>query len=95
MTSRLGTGKRPTLFYSVASKSVVFTYSFDGLPQRVLNVYRGLVFLAVIILVRLPPPLLPPPPSSQHGVSFSQSSCVSPVELTDERGGRGGRGAKS
>jgi hypothetical protein len=36
--------------------------------------------------------LLPPPFSRQQVVSLSQSSCVSPVELTD--GGAGGGGAK-
>jgi hypothetical protein len=43
--------------------------------------YRGQGFLG-----------LAPRPSSQQVVSLSQSSCVSPVELTD---GRGGGGAKS
>jgi hypothetical protein len=42
--------------------------------------------------------LAPPPPLSpccEHVVSLSQSSCESPVELTDERGGGGsGGGAK-
>jgi len=43
----------------------------------------------------------PPPPSRQQVGSLSQSSCVSPVELTDDKregegagGGRGGGGAK-
>ncbi len=46
--------------------------------------------------------MAPRPPLSpfrrQQVVSFSQTSCVTPVELTDEReggGGDGGRGAKS
>ncbi len=38
--------------------------------------------------------LPPPPPPRQQVVSLSQSSCVSPCELTD-LGGRGGRGARS
>ncbi len=36
----------------------------------------------------------PPPLPSQQGVSLSLSSCVSPVEFTYGRRGRGGRGAK-
>ncbi len=40
-------------------------------------------------------PRPPPPLSRQPVVSLSQSSCVTPIELTDGRGGRGGRGAKS
>jgi hypothetical protein len=49
-------------------------------------------FDCMIRLLAHPLPLL----SRQLVVSFSHSSCVSPVELTDERGGRGGgRGAKS
>jgi hypothetical protein len=44
----------------------------------------------------LPHPLPTLPPSPQQFVSLSQSSCESPDELTDERGGEGGgRGAKS
>ncbi len=33
----------------------------------------------------------PPPPCRQQVISHSQSSCVSPVELTDGRGGGGVR----
>ncbi len=36
-----------------------------------------------------PPPI---PLSRQQVISFSQSSCVSPVELTDRRGGKGVHG---
>ncbi len=37
-----------------------------------------------------------PPPPLQQIVSLSQSSCVSPVQLTEGRvGGGGGRGAES
>jgi hypothetical protein len=45
--------------------------------QRVLKIYRGPCFLAVA------------PLSFQQVVSFSQSSCVSPVEPTEARGGGG------
>jgi hypothetical protein len=45
-------------------------------------------------MIRLLAQLLPPSPVSK--LSLSQSSCVSPVELTDERGeGGGGRGANN
>jgi hypothetical protein len=43
-------------------------------------IYRGTGFLAVFLAHPIPPPL-----SHQQGVSLSQSSCVSPVELTDAR----------
>ncbi len=44
----------------------------------------------------LAPPLSPNPHSHQQVVSLSQSSCVSPVEHIEGRGGIGGvRGAKS
>ncbi len=73
-------------------------------PQFVLNlprsyreywiIYRGLDFLAVVWFGCSPTPL-----SRQQVFSLSQSSCVSPVKLTDGRGGGGwgrdGRGAKS
>jgi hypothetical protein len=36
------------------------------------------------------PPLLPPPRSHQQVVSLTRSSCASPIELTDWRGGGGG-----
>ncbi len=35
--------------------------------------------------------LLAHPPPSPHSLSLSQSSCVSPVELTDRGEGGGGR----
>jgi hypothetical protein len=54
--------------------------------REYLMYYRGPGFLAVI-----PPPL--PPPNKQV-VSLFQSSCVSPVEFTDGRGGGKGEGAK-
>ncbi len=43
----------------------------------------------------LAPPPPPSPLSRQQVVSHSQSSCVPPVELTDGRGGEGGRGVRS
>ena len=36
--------------------------------------------------------LAPPPLNRQQVVSLSQSSCISPVELTEGRGGRRGWG---
>ncbi len=51
-------------------------------------IYRGPGFLAVFWFGHSPRPL--PPPAGEQVVSLSQSSCVSPVELTDgirERGG--------
>ncbi len=36
----------------------------------------------------------PSPPKPSHVSKLSQSSCVSPVELTDERGGWGAGGYK-
>ncbi len=64
---------------------------------------RVLTDLQRIRQSRRPPPYnFPPPPpptslSCQQIVSLSQSSCMTPVELTDGRGGRagGGEGAKS
>jgi hypothetical protein len=49
---------------------------------------RGPGFLAVVLLGSSPTPY--PPFSRQKLVSLSQSSCVSPVELTDGRGGEPG-----
>ncbi len=82
-------------------------YIEDGANQRVLNdllriaqiieywiIYRGLGFLAVRWFGSSPT-FTSPPSSSQQVVSLSQSSYVSPVELTDGIGGGwGGRGAK-
>jgi hypothetical protein len=45
-------------------------------------IYRGPGFLAVVWLAPSPPPF-----PVRQVVSLSQSSCVSPVELTDGRGG--------
>ncbi len=53
--------------------------------------YRGPSFLTVVLFGSLPHPF--PPLSRQQVVSLSQSSFVSPVELTDGRGD--GRGARS
>ncbi len=47
---------------------------------------RGPGFLAVVWFDSSP---TPSPLSRQQVVSLSQSSCVSPIELTDGRGGRG------
>jgi hypothetical protein len=53
-------------------------------------IYReGLAFLWSYDLSPAPPLLSL---SRQQVVSLSQSSCVSPVELSDGRGGRRGRG---
>jgi hypothetical protein len=46
-------------------------------------IYRGPSFLAVVLIGFFPP-------SCQQIVSFSPSSCVSLVELTERRGGGGG-----
>jgi hypothetical protein len=55
--------------------------------------YRRQAFLAV---VNSPTPFSPFPISRLHVVSLSQFSCVSPVELTVGRGGRGdGGGVKA
>ncbi len=52
-------------------------------------IYRDQAFLWLYIrLLAYPHPLL----SRQQVVSLSKSSCVSPVELTDGRGGGGGVG---
>ncbi len=60
-------------------------------------IYRGPSFHAVLWFSISPPPAPHPfPPSTLHVVSLSQSSCVSPVELNDERGREGGgRGTKT
>ncbi len=50
-------------------------------------IYRGPGFLAVVWFI-------PPPPFRQQIACLSQSSCVSPVELTTGRGGGGGGGAR-
>ncbi len=60
--------------------------------REYLMIYRGPGFLAVVHIIRLLAMHPSFPPSLQQVVSLSQSSCVSPVELT---GGKGGRGAKS
>jgi hypothetical protein len=52
--------------------------------REYLMIYRGPGFLAVV--------LFGSSPCTPFVVSLSQSSCVSPVELTN---GRGGRGAKT
>jgi hypothetical protein len=62
---------------------------FDCFPfwsnREYLLSYRGTGFLAVVWFSSF---LLPPPPlSRQQVVSLSQSSCVSPVELTHRGGG--------
>jgi hypothetical protein len=49
--------------------------------------YRGPGFSPLYDLALPPPPL--PPLFREQVVSRSQSSCVSPVELTDGRGRRG------
>ncbi len=48
-------------------------------------IYRGSAFLCMNRLLANPLPL-----SRQQDVSLSQSSCVSPLELTGGRGGGGG-----
>jgi hypothetical protein len=55
-------------------------------------IYRGPGILAVVLSNSLPTPF---PFSHEQVVYLSQSFCVSPVELTDGRGGGGGRRAKS
>jgi hypothetical protein len=54
--------------------------------QRVLNDHRGPGFLCVRMICSLPTHS-PSPPVRQQVASLSQSSRVSPVELTDGRGG--------
>jgi hypothetical protein len=62
-----------------------------GWDQRVLNdLWRTRLFRRRMIWLLAHPHL-----SCQQDAALSQSSCVSPVELTDGRGGRGERGAKS
>ncbi len=59
-------------------------------------IYSGQGFLAVVRFGSSP---IPSPLSRKQAVFLSQSTCVSPVELTDGRGGGGaggsGRGDKS
>ncbi len=68
-----------------------------GQPREYWMIYRGPGFIAVVWFGSSPnpSPSRPRPPSVSCLVSLSQSSCISPVELTDGRGGRGGGGAKS
>jgi hypothetical protein len=55
-------------------------------PREDWMIYRGLGFLTVLWFGSTP---APPPLSQQQIPSLSQSSCVSPVHLTDGRGGGG------
>ncbi len=55
--------------------------------REYLMIYRGPGFLAVVRFGSSPTPSHPLFP--QPLVSLSQSSCLSPVDLTDGRGGRG------
>ncbi len=61
--------------------------------QRGWMIYRGPSFLSFLLVVLNSH--TPPPPTSplyrQQIVSLSQSSCVSPIQLTDGKGGGGGR----
>ncbi len=50
-------------------------------------IYKGLGYLAVVWVGSSP---TPSPLSRQQAVYLSQSSCVSPVALTDRIGGKGG-----
>jgi hypothetical protein len=60
-----------------------------GGAQRVLNdLQRNTLSCDRMIWLLARPPL----PPREQGVSLSLSSCVSPVELTDGRGGRVGVG---
>jgi hypothetical protein len=64
--------------------------------REYLMIYRGPGFLAELrtyYSAQRPPP--PPTLSHQQVASLSQSSCVSPVQLTDGREGGGGYGAES
>jgi hypothetical protein len=55
-------------------------------PKEYRMIYRGPDFLAVVYLALLLPP---PTPYPVGKLSLSQSFCVSPVELTDRRWGKG------
>ncbi len=67
------------------------------LHQRVLNAFLQRTRLSWDRKIRLLPHPFPPPPISlQQDISLSQSSCVSPLELSDWSGRQGGgRGAES
>jgi hypothetical protein len=56
-------------------------------------IYRGPDFLAVVRFGSSPSPI--PSLSRQQDVSLSQSSCVSPVEFANGRGGGCLQGTKS
>jgi hypothetical protein len=64
----------------------------SGTVREYLMIYKGAGFLAFVVFGSSPILL-----SRQQVVSLSQSSCASPVELTDGRRGGGGGwgGAKS
>ncbi len=61
-------------------------------PREYWIFYRGPGFSTDVWFGSTPAPL---PLCRQLHVSLSQSSCVSPIELTGEVGGGGGRGAES
>jgi hypothetical protein len=66
------------------NKSNLFSPPRNVLYTESIEIYRGPGFLAVVWFCPTPTHL---PPSRQQVVTLSQSSCVSPVELTD--GGEG------
>jgi hypothetical protein len=82
------------LFTCSASVPRVSWLGGRGKRREYLRIYRGPE--AFFRSSGSAPRPTPPPLSRQQLVSHCQSSCVSPVELTDGRGGgEGWRGAKS
>jgi hypothetical protein len=78
---------------------LIFTFCFYASrswssysAQRVLKIYKGPSSLVVVWSGSSP---TPSPLSRQQVVSLSQSSCESPVQLTDGRRGGGRRWARS
>ncbi len=60
------------------------------MPQQ-----AGALTIYPLIPLNLAPPSPPPPLFRQQVVCLSESSCVSPVQLSDVGGGRNGGGARS
>jgi hypothetical protein len=80
------------LFLTFGRSYTVFMIAFKGIVQRILNDFQRTRLSRCRMIWLLHHAL---PPSCQPVVSLSQSSFVSPVELTDGRGGRWGGGAKT
>ncbi len=83
------------LVKSNSDRDSIRKLEFSNFPSRSLHskywmIYRGPGFLVVVWFGSSPTPSPPLPTDLQEVVSLSQTSCVSPVELTDRRGGGGG-----